>query len=115
MKTTTFYSVLLLILISIQVNAQQGQPSNLKCEYLVNPIGIDGSAPRLHWQLGDEREGARQSGYQVIVGTDSTEVAKGMGNCWKSKKIKSADQLVTYRGKALQPFTKYYWMVTVWD
>jgi len=115
MKPISFFGLLFVFLIATQTQAQQGQPINLQCEYLVNPIGIDASSPRLHWQMNDIRQGAMQIAYQMIVGTDSIQVSKGQGNSWVSKKTKSADQLVTYNGTALQPFTKYYWTVIAWD
>ena len=115
MKPILFFGLLLLLLIATQIQAQQPHPSNLQCEYLTNPMGIDATSPRLHWQLNDTRQGALQKAYQIIVGTDSVLVSKGEGNIWDSKKVKSAEQLVTYQGAALQPFTKYYWSVTVWD
>ena len=115
MKPIPFFGLLLLLLIGIQTQAQQSQPINLQCEYLVNPIGIDAPAPRLHWQLSDIRQEARQTAYQVIVGTDSMLVSRANGNSWVSKKKKSAEQLVNYQGTVLQPFTKYYWTVIAWD
>ncbi|HLN73659.1 MAG TPA: family 78 glycoside hydrolase catalytic domain [Prolixibacteraceae bacterium] len=115
MKPPTLFRLLFFILITIQAKAQTGQPANLQCEYLINPIGIDVSSPRLHWQLNDDRPGAVQSAWQLIVGTDSMEVVNGKGNCWKSKMTENADQLVSYKGRKLRPFTKYYWMVNLCD
>ncbi len=91
------------------------QPVNLQCEHLANPIGIDNHNPRLQWQMNDSREGALQTAYQLLVGADSVEVASGKGNCWNTDRIQGPEMLVTYAGKTLQPFTKYYWSVTVWD
>ena len=91
------------------------QPVRLQCEHLINPIGIDAIAPRLHWQMNDSREGEFQTAYQVIVGTDSLEVTSGKGNSWDSGKVSGSEMLVTYAGKPLQPFTKYYWTVVLWD
>lgn len=95
--------------------AQASQPFNLQCEYLADPIGIDATAPRLHWQMPDNREGAAQTAYQLVVGTDSAQVAAGIGNCWDTEKTSGSEMLVTYAGKALQPFTKYFWSVVLWD
>jgi hypothetical protein len=39
----------------------------------------------------------------------------GEGEVWDSGKINSDRQLVTYEGKDLTPFTRYYWKVMVWD
>jgi len=110
-----FFGLLLFAMIAIQIHAQPSQPINLKCEYLLNPIGLDSATPRLHWQMQDNREGALQTAYQVIAGTDSVQVAAGKGNCWDSGRISGANRLVFYQGKALQPFAKYYWSVIFWD
>jgi alpha-L-rhamnosidase len=90
-------------------------PIKLQCEYLSNALGIDARHPRLGWQLQDTRTSAEQTGYQLIVGTDSQEVSTGNGNYWQSGKIASAARQTTYQGQPLQPFTKYYFTVQVWD
>lgn len=115
MKQFVFCGILLCALFPFRSVAQQGQATHLKCEYLVNPIGIDAVSPRLLWQQNDRREGAVQTACQVIVGTDSVQVSGGKGDCWDSGKAGSSGQLVTYQGKVLQPFTKYYWTVILWD
>lgn len=96
-------------------SARAGSAKKLECEYLQNPIGIDMATPRLMWQMDDNRNGAFQSAYQVIVGTDSAKVASGEGNCWDTGKTIGPVRLITYAGKVLQPFTKYYWSVALWD
>ena len=88
------------------------QPVFLRCEYLVNPLGIDATHPRLSWRLEDRRNGAVQKGYAVTVGTDSSALAAGQ---WTTGRRDAGDQLVTYDGPALRPFTRYYWRVEVWD
>jgi alpha-L-rhamnosidase len=80
-----------------------------------NPLGLDAEQPRLTWQLSDSRQGAVQTAYRVLVGTDSALVAAGEGNSWNSGKIKSNDVRVVYSGKELQAFTRYYWNVECWD
>ncbi len=52
---------------------------------------------------------------QLIVGTDSQAVSKGVGNYWQTGQVNSSAQLVNYEGQPLQPFTKYYYAVKVWD
>lgn len=106
------------IFLSLSMNSH-GQksctPVNLKCEYLINPLGIDAAHPRLSWILDDERKGAKQTAYQVFVGTDSVEVSQNKGSIWDSEIIHSETQLIVYHGKPLLPFTKYYWSVKIWD
>lgn len=95
--------------------AVPGKAAGLQCEHLLNPIGIDAPHPRLTWLLTDEQQGAAQTAYQLFVGTDSASVSAGKGDSWLTTKIMSAANLVSYQGKPLQPFTKYYWRVQLWD
>ncbi|RYF84631.1 MAG: alpha-rhamnosidase, partial [Chitinophagaceae bacterium] len=47
--------------------------------------------------------------------TDSILLVSGKANAWQTAKTNSAIQKITYSGKALQPFTTYFWQVKVWD
>ena len=51
-------------------------PINLRCEYLVNPMGIGETKPRLSWQLDDDRRGARQTAYQIVVAGASPALSR---------------------------------------
>ncbi|NEU08456.1 family 78 glycoside hydrolase catalytic domain [Flavihumibacter sp. R14] len=112
-----YFLLICLILVSVNVHAASPvRVTDLKCEYLVNPIGIDVRNPRLSWQLKDSRTGARQTFYTIIVNTDSVALGNSKSDqVWSSGKIRSANQLVTYRGKQLRPFTRYFWAVKTWD
>jgi alpha-L-rhamnosidase len=113
---TRFIISLLLLLFAASCSVQTNCiPVELRCEYLSQPLGIDAAHPRLSWKLQDARAGAMQTAYQVIVGTDSIAVSKGTGNYWQTGQVESASQLVTYQGQPLQPFTRYYYSVQVWD
>ncbi|MCU0362557.1 MAG: glycoside hydrolase family 78 protein [Bacteroidales bacterium] len=89
--------------------------TNLKCEHLVAPLGTDNPAPRFSWMLSDRRYGAYQAACRLVAGTDSVAVASGKGDMWDSGRILSDKILVSYAGKALQPFTRYFWAVKLWD
>ncbi|MCP3930147.1 MAG: family 78 glycoside hydrolase catalytic domain [Bacteroidetes bacterium] len=97
------------------INTEDCIPIDLKCEYLIEPIGIDSPQPRLRWKLEDQRNGALQTAYEIIVGTNAADVINGTGNMWQTGKVADEVMLVTYAGKALQAFTKYYWTVKIWD
>jgi len=114
-KYSLFILTLLLAVLTFNSNAQQCQPKNLLCEYMPNPIGIDAATPRLKWMLDDHRQGALQQAYQIFVGIDSIGLLKGEANFWNSQKKAGNGMLITYNGKSLTPFTKYYWAVQIWD
>lgn len=88
---------------------------NLKCEHLVNPLGIDAMNPRFTWQIRDERMGARQSAFRIIVGHDSAAVSQGKGDVMDSGKIGSELNLIVYNGRQLAPLTRYFWSIQLWD
>lgn len=115
MKKTVLFFVSFLFLSILNAQNSFCKIENLNCDHLANPIGIDNPNPRLSWRLYDTRKGAKQTAYQVIVDTDSLSVADGKGNTWNTQKIQSDQILLTYGGEKLNPFTRYYWRVNIWD
>ncbi|MDF2189377.1 alpha-L-rhamnosidase [Paraflavitalea sp. CAU 1676] len=104
----------MLVLVSLTAKANNlVTASGLKCEYLVNPMGIEAQHPRFTWHLADSRAMARQTAWQLLISTDSLDWKKTL--VWQTPKSPGSNNLVTYSGKALQPFTKYYWRVNTWD
>ncbi|WP_438482603.1 family 78 glycoside hydrolase catalytic domain [Oleiharenicola lentus] len=86
--------------------------THLRCEYLVNPLGIDERVPRLSWQLASERRGARQTAYRILVASSLENLDAGTGDRWDSGRIES-DQTthVSYGGAALQSRGVCHWRV----
>ena len=121
MKQTISFLTRLFIIVLITVSCANDNHKSkssvavLKCEHLIHPIGIDSSKPRFTWQMKSTGIGSEQTAFEIVVGTDSSEVAKGNGDFWNSGKIKSGESIETYNGKALDPFTEYYWTVRIWD
>ncbi len=84
-------------------------PTNLRCEYLKNPQGIDVSKPRLFWEDRSEARGFRQSAYQI-------ELKREGETAWDTGKANSDETIqIEYGGPALAPATRYSWHVRVWD
>jgi len=113
-KFSLFFIICLQVFIVYQA-ALAAQPSELKCEYLVHPIGVDNPSPRLSWVMLDTRKGAFQQAYRVYVGTDSVQLSNKTGIVWDSGKISSQNSLINYKGAPLRPFTKYFWRLELWD
>jgi len=94
-------------------------PQNLRCEYLVNPAGIDEISPRLSWNLRSSdhaKFGQRQTAYKIIVSHSMQDLAGDQGQVWNSGWISSDKmQLIVYKGMPLVSDKIYYWKVRVKD
>lgn len=88
------------------------QLTELKVEHLDRPLGLDTPNPRFSWKLQSPHSGVSQKEYRIRLSTDSLSLTKGENLVW-SKQGKTSDNLITYDGELLKPFTKYYWGVSV--
>ena len=89
--------------------------TKLRCEYKVDPLGIDVRKPRLSWELASAEKGVMQTSYEVRVAASEAELAKGK-SLWDSGKQPSAASIqVEYGGPALASGRTYYWQVRVAD
>lgn len=86
--------------------------TSLTCEHRSEPLGIDITQPRLSWQLVAERRGARQTAYQLLVGS----TADGVADLWDSGRVESCQSVdVVYQGTPLTSRQRCWWRVRVWD
>jgi len=91
-------------------------PADLKCEYVVDPPGIDTPKPRFSWILQSEARGQVQSARQIIIASSPAKLADGVGDKWDSGRVESDESVsVVYQGKRLTSGEKCYWKVRVWD
>ncbi|MFI5381543.1 MAG: alpha-L-rhamnosidase N-terminal domain-containing protein, partial [Tepidisphaerales bacterium] len=92
------------------------RPIELRCEYLVDPLGIDEVAPRLDWVVESSRRGERQTACHILVASSLDLLAKDQADLWDSGKVASADNAqIVYAGKALTSRQGCFWKVRVWD
>ncbi len=90
--------------------------NDLKCEFQKNPIGIDRVQPLLQWKLNDERRGAVQTAYQIIVSSSLSKADHNESDIWDSGKIESGQSVhVKYEGPATESGKTYFWKVKIWD
>ena len=85
-------------------------PKQLRCEYLVNPAGIDELHPRLSWVVESGERGQRQTAYQVLVASDEAFSGKDRGDLWDSGKVAGDETTgIVYGGKALASRQRCFW------
>jgi alpha-L-rhamnosidase len=95
--------------------AAYAAPVHLRCEWVQNPLGIDVVKPHLSWQNDSSERNWRQSAYQIAV-SKVPDPMHSPSLVWDSGKVNSRESVsIEYGGPPLEPRTRYYWTVRVWD
>ena len=118
MRKQTQLSLVVLILISTFSIGFAARPEvgNLTCEYLVNPVGINATMPRLSWKMTSAENEQFQTAYQLIVASSPELLNAKTADLWNSGKIESSQSiLVSYEGKELLSRQKCWWKLKIWD
>ena len=116
MKRIFFIISMTILVVAGCTSQDHFRVSDLRCENLTNPLGIDVAVPHLSWKISTDQNGLRQKACQILVASDSLLLKEGKTDLWNSGKIESsASVMVPYRGKELQARSLAYWKVGVWD
>lgn len=92
--------------------------ADLRCEYRVNPLGIDAARPRLSWTLHGEgvARARRQGAYRILVATSPKLLERNKSDLWDSGKVASAEQIqIAYSGIPLKSWQVCHWKVQVFE
>ena len=92
--------------------------TDLRCEYLVAPIGVDLTQPALSWRMEQAAgsRGQKQTAYQILVASTTAKLAANDGDLWDSGKVSVEQSLrVSYGGSALKSSQRCYWKVRIWN
>ena len=96
--------------------ASPAKADYLRCEYRVQPRGIDVLEPRLSWEMHDTRRGAAQTAYQILVASSAERLAADQGDLWDSGRVATSDSAqIVYAGKPLVSRLECFWKVRLWD
>jgi alpha-L-rhamnosidase len=114
-----FFIILAGIFNSCRIKETQNiSVSDLTCEYLVNPLGIDVDTPRFGWKISDltNLRGQHQTAYHILVATTPDKLNNDNADIWDSGVVASEQSNpVSYNGHKLQSGGNYYWKVKVYD
>ncbi|RKY05352.1 rhamnosidase [Candidatus Poribacteria bacterium] len=95
------------------------RPKGLRCEYRVNPLGIDVPNPRLSWELepvDPESRGARQTAYRIIVSSSRENLERDVGDLWDTGRVELDETAqIVYSGEPLRSGMECWWKVMIWD
>lgn len=91
-------------------------PADLRCEYLVNPLGIGVPGPRLSWIVQSDDRGQVQTAYRILVASDPGLLTEEKADLWDTGKVLSNQSAqVVYEGKLLSSQMRCCWKLQVWD
>ena len=87
----------------------------LKCNNLEDPAGT-GPNPVLSWIASSANRGVSQTAYQIILDPSAGKLKSENDCVWNSGKISSSESAwIHCTAPGLQPGTKYFWKVRIWD
>ena len=111
-KLFTLAAFLLLV---VPANAKL-TPVDLRCDYAVNPLGVDSASPRLFWKLAGGERGQRQTAYEVLAASTAEQLAQDNDDLWDSARVASDETIqIPFPGEKLKSAEQVFWKVRVWD
>jgi alpha-L-rhamnosidase len=109
-------AAVLAVAIAPAAEAGDLQPARLRCEYRVNPQGIDEAAPRLSWIVVSDERGRRQTACQILVASSLERLSWHQGDLWDTGRVTGDETVnVPYAGKPLASRQVCHWKVRIWD
>ncbi|HPS54002.1 MAG TPA: family 78 glycoside hydrolase catalytic domain [Sedimentisphaerales bacterium] len=118
MKKSLSALILLALLSSCFAKSPQSDVliTDLRCEYLTNPLGIDTTQPRFSFKLQSDTAGQKQTAYQILVASSQQLLDSNKADLFDTSKVKSDNTVnIQYEGKKLSSGQKCFWKVRSWD
>ncbi len=98
-----------------EIQDQSTGLARLRCEYLVNPLGIDTAQPRFSWEINDSRRGVRQTAFHIQVASDPAHLDRDLGDLWDTGRVASDETLhIEYAGQPLASGVHCWWKLRIW-
>ncbi|HEX9047415.1 MAG TPA: family 78 glycoside hydrolase catalytic domain [Verrucomicrobiae bacterium] len=90
-------------------------PVDLRCDYAVNPLGVDSPTPRLFWKLQADGRNHRQTAYEILAASSAKMLAHDQADLWDSGKVISDETIQIPFPEKLDSYEQVFWKVRVWD
>jgi alpha-L-rhamnosidase len=98
----------------VSFTAYATEATELRCEMLKNPEGIDTATPRFSWIIHSEERNLTQISYRIKVASSLEKLNNGEIDLWDSGEVKSnQSHLVTYAGFPLESRNNACWKVEI--
>ncbi|MCP4311260.1 MAG: family 78 glycoside hydrolase catalytic domain [Bacteroidetes bacterium] len=88
---------------------------NLKCESVLNPLGIDNTTPCFSWEIAaNDLYDVQQTACQILVASSEEILKKNKADVWDSGMRNSSQSIqVPFEGIPLTSNQRYYWKARV--
>ena len=90
-------------------------PANLRCEYAVNPLGVDAPNPRLFWTVESSQRGQKQTAYEILAASSPELLPRTRVICGTAARSSDETIQIPYAGRPLKSSQQVFWKVRVWD
>ncbi|MDR0815544.1 MAG: glycoside hydrolase family 78 protein [Bacteroidales bacterium] len=118
-RSVTLMVSSLMVVCAITPAYAQLTPANLRCEHLVEPLGIETNQPLLSWSLraaNPASRNQRQMAWQVLIASSPDLLKINRGDVFDSERVEGDTQSPIVRiNTALVPGATYFWKVRTWD
>ena len=105
-----------LLTLALAATTRALTPIDLRCDYAVNPLGVDSPNPRLFWNFAGDERGQKQTAYEILAASTENNLSRDDGDLWDSGKVDSDESIqIPYAGKPLNSSEQVFWKIRVWD
>ncbi|MEA4976841.1 MAG: family 78 glycoside hydrolase catalytic domain [Paludibacter sp.] len=107
-----------LMLLSVLLTAcgHRAHITDMQCEHLTSPLGIDAAKPRFSWKFETEEKDFKQEAFQLRIASSIQLLKKNKPDIWSSDKKEASVSRCVYAGKkAFESHKTYYWDIIAWD
>ena len=102
--------------VTLASHAAALSPADLRCDYAVNPLGVDSPNPRLFWTVESKERGQKQTAFQILAASSPARLKQDQGDLWDSGRVPSDDTIqIPYAGQPLKSSQEVFWKVRAWD
>lgn len=109
-------AVALAFLAAAAAEASDLRVADLRCEYAVDPLGVDTVPPRLSWRVVSAERGQRQTAWRILVASAPERMARDEGDLWDSGRVEGSQTVaVRYGGAPLHSSQAVFWKAQAWD
>lgn len=99
--------------ILMAISCSGPQISELTCEGLAEPLGIDSTSPHFSWKVSGAE---KVSAWRIQAATSPSLLNGGKADLWDSgRTVSDCTVMVPYGGAALSSGEECFWRVKVWD